>query len=99
MPTFGMPDHPGPSSERMSRRMSGQARRDTQPELAVRRALHAAGLRYRVAYPVPGLPRRTIDIAFPRRRVAVFIDGCFCTAAQHTGPTRRATAPGGRRRS
>jgi DNA mismatch endonuclease (patch repair protein) len=77
MPTFGMPDHPGPSSERMSRRMSGQARRDTQPELAVRRALHAAGLRYRVAYPVPGLPRRTIDIAFPRRRVAVFIDGCF----------------------
>ena len=43
----------------------------------MRRLLHATGLRYRVALPVPGLPRRTIDIAFPRRRVAVFVDGCF----------------------
>ena len=88
MPTFGMPDHPGPSSERMSRRMSGQARRDTQPELAVRRLLHAAGLRYRAGYPVPDLPRRTIDVTFPRRRVAVFIDGCFWHGcpAHGTGP-------------
>lgn len=52
-------------------------RRDTGPELAVRRLLHAAGERYRVNYPVPGMPRRTIDIAFTRARVAVFIDGCF----------------------
>jgi DNA mismatch endonuclease (patch repair protein) len=57
--------------------MAVQQRRDTSPELAVRRLLHAAGLRYRVAYPVPGIPRRTIDIAFPRARVAVFVDGCF----------------------
>ena len=27
--------------------------------------------------PVPGFSRRTVDIAFPRRRVAVFVDGCF----------------------
>lgn len=39
--------------------------------------LHAAGYRYRVNYPVPGMPRRTIDVAFTRLRVAVFIDGCF----------------------
>jgi DNA mismatch endonuclease (patch repair protein) len=57
--------------------MAVQHRRDTSPELAVRRLLHAAGLRYRVAYPVPGLPRRTIDIAFRRARLAVFVDGCF----------------------
>lgn len=27
--------------------------------------------------PVPGFPRRTIDICFPRQRVAVFVDGCY----------------------
>jgi len=57
--------------------MSRHPRRDTRPELALRRILHAAGYRYRVNYPVPGLPRRTIDIAFTRRKVAVFVDGCF----------------------
>jgi len=51
--------------------------RDTGPELAVRRRLHAAGLRYRVAVrPIPTY-RRTADIVFTRHRVAVFIDGCF----------------------
>lgn len=39
--------------------------------------LHSRGLRYRIHFPVPGLPRRTIDIAFPRRRLAVFVDGCY----------------------
>lgn len=72
-----VPSHPGPSSATVSARMSRLARRDTKPEVAVRRLLHAVGLRYRVAYAVPGVRRRTIDIAFPRRRVAVFIDGCF----------------------
>jgi DNA mismatch endonuclease (patch repair protein) len=57
--------------------MSRQARRDTAPELALRRVLHARGRRYRLCYPVPGLPRRTIDIAFPGPKVAVFVDGCF----------------------
>jgi DNA mismatch endonuclease (patch repair protein) len=51
--------------------------RDNAPEMAVRRLLHSAGLRYRVAWPVPGQRRRTIDIAFTRARLAVFIDGCF----------------------
>lgn len=61
----------------ISRRMSSLKRRDNGPELAVRRLLHASGLRYRVAYPIPGQRRRTIDIAFPRARLAVYIDGCF----------------------
>lgn len=66
-----------PSSVAVSARMSRQASRDTAPELAVRRLLHAAGLRYRVNWPVPTMRRRTIDIAFTRVRVAVLIDGCF----------------------
>ncbi len=66
-----------PSSAEVSARMSKHPRRDTGPELALRRLLHAAGLRYRVQYPVPEFRRRTIDIAFTRRKVAVFVDGCF----------------------
>ncbi|MBQ0963645.1 very short patch repair endonuclease [Streptomyces sp. RK23] len=57
--------------------MSRQGSRDTAPEIAVRRLLHASGLRYRVNVPVPGMPRRTIDIVFPRAKVAIFLDGCF----------------------
>ncbi|MFE6407629.1 very short patch repair endonuclease [Streptomyces sp. NPDC057837] len=57
--------------------MSRQASKDTAVELAVRRMLHRSGLRYRVEYPVPGMPRRRIDVAFPRVKVAVLIDGCF----------------------
>ncbi|BDM73747.1 hypothetical protein HEK616_72340 [Streptomyces nigrescens] len=57
--------------------MSRQGRRDTEPERAVRRLLYAAGLRYRLQRRVPGMTRRTIDIAFPGPRIAVFLDGCF----------------------
>lgn len=57
--------------------MSRQGRQDTEPELAVRRLLYAAGLRYRLQRRVPGMARRTIDIAFPGPRIAVFLDGCF----------------------
>jgi DNA mismatch endonuclease (patch repair protein) len=57
--------------------MKGNRSRDTKPELAVRRAVHAMGLRYRVdARPLPEL-RRTADLVFPRERVAVMIDGCY----------------------
>lgn len=57
--------------------MSKLGTKHTLVELAVRRELHAAGMRYRLHTPVPGLPRRTIDIAFVGVKVAVFIDGCF----------------------
>ncbi|MFC9531362.1 very short patch repair endonuclease [Streptomyces sp. NPDC056975] len=66
-----------PSSPGVSARMSRQASKDTAPEVAVRRLLHASGLRYRLNVRVPDMPRRTIDIAFPRAKVAVFMDGCF----------------------
>ncbi|MCK1807154.1 MULTISPECIES: very short patch repair endonuclease [Micromonospora] len=45
--------------------------------MALRRALHAKGLRYRVcAHPLPDL-RRKIDIVFRPARVAVEVHGCF----------------------
>lgn len=72
-----VPAHPGSSSAAVSKRMSTAKRRDTAAEMALRRELFALGLRYRVSYPVPGQRRRTIDIAFTRAHVAVFVDGCF----------------------
>src|SRR5215471_20479529 len=57
--------------------MQANRGRDTSPEMQLRRLLHAAGLRYRVHWPVPGVRRRRIDIAFTRTKVAVFVDGCF----------------------
>ena len=54
--------------------MSRIRSRDTKPEMAVRRALHAAGLRYRLhRKDLPGRP----DLVFPSRRVALFVHGCF----------------------
>jgi DNA mismatch endonuclease (patch repair protein) len=79
---------PAPSSAVVRRRMQQQRRRDTRPELELRRALHAAGLRYRVERPViPGMRRRA-DIVFGPAKVAVFVDGCFW----HMCP-QHATAP------
>lgn len=79
---------PAPSSAVIRRRMQQQRRRDTRPELELRRALHAAGLRYRVERPVlPGMRRRA-DVVFGPAKVAVFVDGCFW----HICP-QHATAP------
>lgn len=65
------------SSPAVRARMQRQQTRDTQPELVIRRFLHAAGLRYRVD--VPPLPtlRRRADVVFGPTKVALFIDGCF----------------------
>ena len=61
----------------LSRKMSRLRRRDTLPELTLRRELHRRGLRYRLQQKVPGNNRRTIDVALTRARVAVYVDGCF----------------------
>jgi DNA mismatch endonuclease, patch repair protein len=70
--------------------MAANRRRDTSPEIEVRSALHARGLRFRVDYPV--LPRRRGDIVFPRQRVVVFIDGCFWHSCPEHGTTAKANA-------
>ncbi len=57
--------------------MKRQGRRDTKPELALRRALHARGLRFRVdRRPIPGMRTRA-DVVFGPAKVAVFVNGCF----------------------
>ncbi|MDP3152298.1 MAG: very short patch repair endonuclease [Archangium sp.] len=57
-------------SENMSRIRSA----NTAPELIVRRALHHAGLRYRLQVRTPG---GKADLVVPARKFALFIDGCF----------------------
>lgn len=56
--------------------MTSARRRDTACELAIRSAVHRKGLRYRVDWQLP-LTRRRADLAFPRQKIAVFVDGCF----------------------
>jgi DNA mismatch endonuclease, patch repair protein len=61
-------------SQIRSQIMSRIRGKNTQPELLARRYLHAAGFRYRLhVSSLPGKP----DIVFPRRRVCVFVHGCF----------------------
>jgi DNA mismatch endonuclease, patch repair protein len=75
------------SSPATRRAMQANRRRDTGPEMAIRRLVHATGLRYRVdARPLPAA-RHTADMIFTRARVAVFIDGCWWHGcAEHYRP-------------
>lgn len=57
-----------------SRNMAAIKGKDTKPELAIRRGLHARGFRYRLhATGLPGKP----DMVFPRFKAVVFVNGCF----------------------
>ncbi|MDF1607802.1 very short patch repair endonuclease [Hoeflea sp. YIM 152468] len=57
-----------------SRMMSGIRGKNTKPEMVVRKALHAAGFRYRLHDKrLPGNP----DLVFPKYRAVVFVHGCF----------------------
>lgn len=72
--------------------MEANRRADTAPELALRSALHARGLRFRKDFLVrtrSGV-RVKVDIVFPRARVAVFVDGCFWHGCPEHGLTPRA---------
>lgn len=75
-----------------SAKMSALARRDTVPELALRRELHRRGFRFRVQTKVPGNNRRTIDITFTRARLAVYVDGCFWHGCPERYNTPRANS-------
>ncbi|MGH6918389.1 MAG: very short patch repair endonuclease [Geminicoccaceae bacterium] len=67
-------------AETRHRVMASIRKRDTRPEIAVRRALHAQGLRFRLhRNDLPGTP----DVVLPGRRLAVFVHGCFWH--QHPG--------------
>src|SRR4051812_36672601 len=74
--------------------MKGNRKRDTGPERALRSALHALGMRYRVDHSisVPGGRAIRADVAFPRARLAVFVDGCFWHVCPQHGTAPRANA-------
>jgi DNA mismatch endonuclease (patch repair protein) len=73
-----LPATPAASSPAARKTMQGNRRVDTAPELALRRLLHRIGLRYRVDFPIDGGTRKVRpDVVFTRRRLAVFLDGCF----------------------
>ncbi|HTW05940.1 MAG TPA: very short patch repair endonuclease [Acidimicrobiales bacterium] len=79
---------PFASSEPVRRRMSAQRREGTAPELALRRALHASGLRYRLHRAPLAELRRKADIVFGPSRLAVFVDGCFWHGCPEHGRRR-----------
>ncbi|WP_064685708.1 very short patch repair endonuclease [Rhizobium bangladeshense] len=60
--------------EQRSRMMSGIRGKNTGPELAVRKAAHALGYRFRLhRKDLPGSP----DLVFPRKNTVVFVHGCY----------------------
>lgn len=67
-----MIDHVSPEKRSDIMRTVGSS--DTTPELCLRRALWAEGLRYRVNKKLAGV---RVDIVFPIAKLAVFVDGCF----------------------
>ncbi|MGW4112637.1 very short patch repair endonuclease [Actinosynnema sp. NPDC004786] len=85
-----LPDESWASSREVRASMRGNRGRDTTPELRLRAALHAHGLRYRVSVrPLPEL-RRTADVVFTRERLAVFVDGCFWHGCpEHYRPAKK----------
>lgn len=84
-----MPERVLPPAPHVRTRMQLQRTHGTEPELELRRRLWSKGLRYRVGLKVPGNSRRTIDIAFTKARVAVFVDGCFWhRCPEHSVPVK-----------
>jgi len=75
---------PIPKKEATSRIMSSIKSRNTKPELILRRALWDHGIRgYRLYWnKVPGRP----DIAFPGKKIAIFVNGCFWHRCPHCNP-------------
>jgi DNA mismatch endonuclease (patch repair protein) len=76
------------SKEKRSKIMSAIRSRNTMPEIILRKALFARGLRFRTDY-----GKERIDIAFPGKKIAVFVDGCFwhgCPIHSHTPKSNEA---------
>lgn len=72
--------------------MSRQRSRNTGTELALRKRLHAMGLRYRVHRRPLSALRREADIVFTKARVAVFVDGCYWHSCPLHGTSPRANS-------
>lgn len=85
-----MTGYPLPTSPAATAVMRANRGRDTGPEVRLRSALHRAGLRFRKNLPVvAGEVRVRPDVVFPRRRIAVFSDGCWWHACPEHGTSPR----------
>ncbi|MCY4651816.1 MAG: very short patch repair endonuclease [Dehalococcoidia bacterium] len=69
--------------------MKANRRSDTGPEVSLRSLLHQRGLRFRKDYLIkfPNGRRVHADIAFTKKKVAVFVDGCFWHSCPEHGTT------------
>ncbi len=73
-------ESPQASSYAVHKSMQGNKRKDTKPELLVRQRLREVGLGgYRLQWKVPGRP----DVAWPGKKVALFIHGCYWHRCPH----------------
>lgn len=86
--------YPVPSTAAATVIGKANRRTDTKPEQALRSALHRRGLRFRKDFLIrAGGVRTHADAAFTRRRLAVFVDGCFWHCCpQHGSAPRSNTA-------
>lgn len=73
------------------RHLAGRRKEHTRPEVELRRALHAAGARFRLH---PRLAKGcTPDLVLPRHHLAVFVDGCFFHGCPLHGRKRAWSGP------
>lgn len=81
--TVRVPSPPA-SNYAVHKSMQGNKRANTKPELLVRERLRKAGLTgYRLQWKAPGHP----DIAWPGKRVAIEVRGCFWHRCPHCNPS------------
>ena len=71
--------YPTPTSPAATKKMRSNRRLDTKPEVSLRSLLHRSGLRFRKDYSIRLATGKAVhaDIAFTRKKIAVFVDGCF----------------------
>ena len=81
--------YPEPTSATATKKMRSNRRVDTKPEVALRSLLHQRGLRFRKDYPIrlPNGKTAHPDIAFTRKKLAIFVDGCFWHSCPEHGTT------------
>jgi len=83
-----VPPSPGASSPAVRSVMQGNSKRGTRPERALRSALHARGLRFRIDLKIgDGRSAPRPDVVFQRAKVAVFVDGCYWHSCPDHGTT------------
>lgn len=85
--------YPMPSSQAVTAVMRGNRRSDTSPEVRVRSELHRRGMRFRKQLLIAaGGIRVRADVAFPRPRLAIFLDGCFWHRCPEHGNSPKSNA-------